>query len=102
MYAYLEHIASDIPVSCSSVPPSLVVGVAFAVLSDILSASRFLVDDFSFVVHAEFQVGVLALEEFRWKLFLGEDFEALVVLAVLCHLHGKLLVNQRFTDPVSL
>ena len=46
-------------------------------LSDVLSA---LVDVFSFVVHAEFEVGVLPLEEFRWKIFLGEDLEQLVVL----------------------
>ena len=38
----------------SPVPLSLVVGVAFAVLSDVLSAPRILVDVFSFVVHAEF------------------------------------------------
>ena len=62
-----SHYASDIPISCSSVPLSLAVGVAFAVLSDVLSVPRFLVHVFSFVVHAEFQVGVLASEEFRWK-----------------------------------
>ena len=62
-----SHYASDIPISCSSVPLSLAVGGAFAVLSDVLSAPRFLVDVFSFVVHVEFQVGVLAPEEFRWK-----------------------------------
>ena len=39
-------------------PLSLVVGIAFAVLSDVLSAPQFLVDSFSFLVHAEFQVGV--------------------------------------------
>ena len=33
--------------------------------SDVPSAPRFLVDVFSFVVHAEFEVGVLAPEEFR-------------------------------------
>ena len=49
-------------------------------LSDVPSAPRFLVDVFSFVVHAEFEVGVLAPEEFRWKIFLGEDLEPLVVL----------------------
>ena len=48
-------------------------------LSDVPSALRFLVDIF-FVVHAEFEVGVLAPEEFRWKIFLGEDLEPLVVL----------------------
>ena len=51
-----------------------------AVLIDVPSTPRFLVDVFSFVVHAEFEVGVLALEEFRWKIFLGEDLEPLVVL----------------------
>ena len=49
-------------------------------LIDVPSALRFLVDVFSFVVHAEFEVGVLAPEEFRWKIFLGEDLEPLVVL----------------------
>ena len=44
---------------------SLVVGVAFTVLSDVPSAPRFLVDVFHFVVHAEFEVGVLAPDEFR-------------------------------------
>ena len=81
-----------IPISYS--PLSLVVGVAFAVLSDVPSAPRFLVDVFSFVVHAEFEVGVLAPEEFRWKIFLGEDLEPLFVL--VCHLHGKLFVIHRW------
>ena len=45
-------------------------------LSDVPSASRFLVDVFSFVVHAEFGVGVLTPEEFRWKFFLEEGFGA--------------------------
>ena len=31
-------------------------------------------------------------EEFRGKIFTGEHFQPLIVLAVLCHLHGKLLV----------
>ena len=86
--------AEDIPVSSSSVPLSLVVGVSFAVLSDVLCAPRFLVDVFFFVVHAEFEVGVLAPEEFRWKILLGEDLEPLVVL--VCHLHEKLLVIHRW------
>ena len=34
-------------------------------------------------------------EEFRWKIFTGEHFQPLVVLVVLCHLHGKLLVIHR-------
>ena len=46
-----------IPISYS--PLSLVVGIAFAVLSDVPSAPWFLVDVFSFVVHAEFEVGIL-------------------------------------------
>ena len=45
-------------------------------------------------------------EEFRWKIFLGEDLQPLAVLSldVLCHLHKKLLVihqshrKHRFTD----
>ena len=78
----------------SPVPMSLVLGVAFAVLSDVLSAPRFLDDVFSFVVHAEFEVGVLTPEEFRWKIFLGEDLKPLVVLVY--HLHGKLFVIQRW------
>ena len=49
-------------------------------LIDVPSTPQFLVDVFSFVVHAEFEVGVLAPEEFRWKIFLGEDLETLVVL----------------------
>ena len=49
-------------------------------LSDVPSATRFLVDVFSFVVHAELEVGVLAPEDFRWKIFLGEDLESLVAL----------------------
>ena len=56
---------NDHNASVSPVPLSLVVDVAFAVLSDVPSAPRFLVDVFSFVVHAEFEVGVLAPEEFR-------------------------------------
>ena len=72
---------------------------ACAVLNDVPSAPRFLVDVFSFVVHAEFEVGVLAPEEFRWKIFLGEDLESLVVL--VCHLHGKLFVIHRWVNFVS-
>ena len=48
-------------------------------LIDVPSTPQFLVDVFSFVVHAEFEVSVLALEEFRWKIFLDEDLEPLVV-----------------------
>ena len=62
-------------------------------LSDVLSAPRFLVDVFSFVVHAEFEVDVLAREEFLWKI-LGEDLEPLVVL--VCYLDGKLFVSHRW------
>ena len=53
-------------------------------LSDVPSAPRVLVDVFSFVDHAEFEVGVLAPEEFRWKIFQGEDLEPLVELCVIC------------------
>ena len=73
---------------------SIVVGVAFAVLSDVLFAPRFLVHVFSFVVHTEFEVDVLAPEEFRRKIFLGEDVEPLVMLVF--HLHGKLFVIHRW------
>ena len=83
-----------IPVYCSSVPLSLVVGIAFTVLCDVLSAPQFPVDLFSLIVHAEFEVGILTPEEFRWKLFLCEGFEPLVVL--VCHLHGKLLVIHQW------
>ena len=60
------------------------------------SAPRFLVGVFSFVVlvHAAFEVGVLGAEEFRWKIFLGEDLESLVVL--VCDLHAKLFVINRW------
>ena len=63
-------------------------------LSDVPSAPRFLVDVFSFVVHAEFKVRVPAPEEFRWKIFPGEDMEPLVVF--VCHLHGKFFVIHRW------
>ena len=63
-------------------------------LSDVPFALRFLVDVFSFVVHAEFEVGVLASEEFRWKISLGEDLESVVVL--VCHLHWKLFMIHRW------
>ena len=58
-------------------------------LIDVPSTPRFLIDVFSFVVHAEYEVGVLALEEFWWKIFLGEDLEQLVVLVcdTIGHLH---------------
>ena len=55
-----DHNASDSNLLFLHLP--LVVGVAFAVLtvlSDVSSAPRFLVDVFSFVVHAEFEVGIL-------------------------------------------
>ena len=80
---------SRVPLACSL---SFVVGVAFAVVSDVLSAPRFLL---SFVVHAEFQVGVLTLEECRWKIVLGEELQPLVVLAIQRHLYGRLLVIHR-------
>ena len=51
-------------------------------LSDVPYPPWFLVDVFSFIFHAEFEVGVLAPEEFQWKTFLGEDLEPLVVLVV--------------------
>ena len=63
-------------------------------LSDVPSAPRFLVDVFSFVVHAELEVGVLAPEEFLRKIFLGKDLESLVVF--VCHLYGKLFVIHRW------
>ena len=39
------------------------------------SAPRIVVDVFFFVVHSEFEVGVLAPEESRLKIFLGKDLE---------------------------
>ena len=68
----------------SPVPLSLFVGVAFAALSDILSAPRFLVDVFSFVVHAEFEVSVLTSEEFRWKISGSRIWSHLLCLCVIC------------------
>ena len=67
-------------IPCNLLFLCFVVGVAFAVLSDVPSAPLFVVDVFSFAVHAE--VGVLAPEEFRWEIFLGEDLERLVVFAL--------------------
>ena len=57
-------------------------------LSNVLFAPRFLDAVFFFVVHTEFEVGILAPEELPWKIFLGENLEPLVVL--VCHLLGKL------------
>ena len=52
-----------LPLICQSpIPLSLVVGIAFAVLSNVFSSPWFLVDIFSFVVHAE--LGVLPPAEF--------------------------------------
>ena len=65
-------------------------------LIDVPSTPRFLVDVFSFVVQAEFEVGVLALEEFRWKIFLGEDLEPLVVLV------SDTIRRMRLVDKPSL
>ena len=65
-------------------------------LIDVPSTLRFLVDVFSFVVHAEFEVGVLAPEEFRWKIFLGEDLEPLVVLV------SDTIRRMRLVDKPSL
>ena len=48
-------------------------------LSDFLSASRFLVV-VVFSARDEFR---RFPEEFRWKIFAGEDFQPIVVLAVL-------------------
>ena len=53
-------------------------------LSDVIFALRFLADVFSFVVHTEFQVGVLAPEEFWWNILLGKELEPLVVLLLCC------------------
>ena len=63
-------------------------------LNKVLSAPRFLVDVFSFIVRAVFEVGVLAPEEFRCKIFLGEDLEPLVTL--VCHLRGEFFVIHRW------
>ena len=65
-------------------------------LIDVPSTPRFLVDVFSFVVHAEFEVGVLALEEFRWKIFPDEDLEPLVVFV------GDTIRRMRLVDKPSL
>ena len=65
-------------------------------LIDVPSTPQFLVDVFSFVVHAEFEVSVLALEEFRWKIFLDEDLEPLVVLV------SDTIRRMRLVDKLSL
>ena len=65
-------------------------------LIDVPSTPRFLVDVFCFVVHAEFELGALALEEFRWKIFLGEDLEPLVVLV------SDTIRRMRLVDKPSL
>ena len=65
-------------------------------LIDVPSTPRFLVDVFSFVAHAEFEVGVLAPEEFRWKIFLGDYLEPLVVL--VC----DTILRMRLVDKPSL
>ena len=59
-------------------------------MRDVLSVPLFVaaVQVSFFVTRVEFQVGVLAPEEFRWNISLGEDLEPLVVL--VCHLHWKL------------
>ena len=64
-------------------------------LIDVPSTPRFLVDVFS-VVHAEFEVGVLALEEFRWKIFPDEDLEPLVMFV------GDTIRRMRLVDKPSL
>jgi len=74
---------------------------AFAVLNDVLSALRFLFSSSS-PLAKNFKSAFSLQKEFRWKIFLGEDLQPLVV-AVLCHLHGKLLVIHQsgkhcFTD----
>ena len=60
------------------------------IMSSLCSVCGFLLTSSPFVVHAEFQVGVFAPEEFPWKIFLCGDLKQLVVL--VCHLHGKLFV----------
>ena len=85
MYAYLDHKASDIPIPCSSVRLAFVV-LLFSLLRGFLltsSPSLFTLN-----------VGVLAPEEFRWKISFGEDLEPLVGLVY--HLHWKLFVIHRW------
>ena len=60
---YLDHIASDTPVSCSFVSLSIVECEAFVMLSDVLSAPWFLVVVFFFVVRDEFQAAVRSRSE---------------------------------------
>ena len=58
-------------------PLFLVDGVVFAGQSDVLSARRFLAVVFFYVDRAEFQVGVLAPEVFRWYILpVGFGFAA--------------------------
>ena len=65
--------------------------VGFAVLSDVLSASRL-----SSLVRSPINFNRRSLEEFQWKIFLGDDLQPLAVPAVLCQFHGKLLVIRRW------
>ena len=64
--------------------------VAIAVLSDVLSASRL-----SSSILSPMNFNRRSPEEFQRKIFLGEDLRLLAVLAVLCHLDGKLFVIHR-------
>ena len=57
-----------------------------------ISAPRFLVDVFSFVVHAKFEFGVLVPEEFRWKIFLGEVLHLLCLCLICMVIGGKVYV----------
>ena len=100
MYFYLDDIAADISVSRSSVIPSLVDGIVFTGLSDVIFALLFVAAVSLFVVCVEFQVGVLAPEKFRWQIFPCEDLQRVVefgvlVFTVLFHLHEKSLEIHR-------
>ena len=59
-------IMTLIPISCSSVSCCRRCLRSAKWLSDVPSAPRFLVDVFSFVVHAEFEVGVLHPEDIHF------------------------------------
>ena len=56
-------------------------------LSDVLAASRLSSSNCS-----PLNFNRRSPEELQWKIFLGEDLQALAVLAVLYHLDGKLFV----------
>ena len=93
-----------IPTSYSSVS---FVGLAFAVLSDGPSAPRFLVDVFSFVVHAEFEVGILQrifisqTTNFHFANYRFSFRKLQIFIFVSFHFVSQTTVSLCFKPPVS-